>query len=183
MSHDFTASSSQQNYFKCSTPHQLLLLIRMDNDAPKEFMDSWMKNVFEVFMKGRCHPIVANRQYSLEQIQNCENCGKFNHLLHEWRSTCCLSRNKNLGLLDRCDGLLGGDNNWTDRQIRYCRFKGPRIELESYSLILYPINSSDKNDCFTIEELLDLVNSLTNLCNRLTNCQGCRGRIVIEGYD
>ena len=71
------------------------LVFRIDNDAPKEYMDKWKK--FKL---------------------NCESCesgpstpGKNKYILEQIKEYCILKQIKELPYLQRCEGGLGGDNN------------------------------------------------------------------------
>ena len=75
--------------------HEHKLRFKIDSDAPAEYMGKW---------------------HSLKKA--CETGDTF-EICTEWKDNCELLQNKNLPLLDSCEGGLGGNDNKLHKQIRF----------------------------------------------------------------
>ncbi len=104
------------------------LRFRIDSDAPEKYMKEWKK------LKNK-----------LEDGEN-----KF--LCEEIKRFCKLEINKNLPILNRCEGGLGGDNNITNKQIRFR--KNFSINFDNDIILLVQNSDVEK---WTYEELDDLM--------------------------
>lgn len=125
--------------------HQLRF--RIDTDAPPKYLNKFKK-----------------LKYEIENLNN-------QHFSFQIKEKCKLLINQNLNILDRFEGGLGGDNNITDKQIRY-RTK-PYYQNDN-DILIYVQNSNIEK--WTYEELDDIILSFIKVCNNYmdTKCvNGC----------
>lgn len=122
--------------------HIYELRFYIDNDAPEEYINRWK----ELKLK-------------------CEN-GDNKIIVEKIKSYCKLSVNKELPYLERSEGGLGGNNNKTNKQIRFREYFGNndyRYKKDN-DIILQEITSSD-NEKWTYDELDDLVYAFIKTAN------------------
>lgn len=110
----------------------------IDDDAPKDYMKRW-------------------HEFKL----SCEN-GENEHIVKQIRGHCKLGSNKKLPYLDRVEGGMGGNNNLTNKQIRFrCHLKPRYIDK---NIILDEIISSE-TEKWTYSELDDLIYGFIKTAN------------------
>ena len=83
--------------------HNHRLVFRIDNDAPKEYMERWEEFKFNC-ESGESGPSTP---------------GQNKYILEEMKTYCKLKQNKELPYLERTEGGLGGGNNIENKQIRF----------------------------------------------------------------
>ena len=83
-----------------SQDRNIQLRFSIDQKAPQEYRKRW----------DDVNLIIG--RYCNERIQ----------LLDFWKSQMKLSSNKSLPILDRSEGGLGGNNNQTDKQVRFADY-------------------------------------------------------------
>jgi hypothetical protein len=103
-------------------------------------------------------------------VKKWENLLKINprYIAHRIKSFCKLESNKSLPLLDRCEGLLGGNSNTKDKQLRIMDTKSidllgkTRLHQVSflYSYRFSIFNSGDGLEKWTNEEIEDIAQSI-----------------------
>ena len=103
-----------------------------------------------------------------------------NNLLLEVKNYCILEINKNLPLLKRVEGGLGGDLNINDKQLRFLlnhnKYKFPN---ENNTIIINMFNSDNNDDKWTLDELSDLINAFVETFNNYMDEDCCRGKITL----
>jgi hypothetical protein len=94
---------------------------RIDSDAPKEYFNRFLelKNILDYDYKIKI-------QYLKQIIDN-----------------CVLEGNRNLPILNRCEGGLGGDSNLNNKQIRFSEFTFKRRNLDNKNDIILNVYDSD----------------------------------------
>ena len=135
------------------------LVFRIDNDAPKEFMDRWKD------FKLKCESGESKEQkYILEQI----------------KENCKLKQNKELPYLKRSEGGLGGDDNKLNKQIR-CR-DYELIQLPQYidNDIIFDEIINTKQEKWTYEELDDIIYGFTKVANEIVEAECVNGFIELK---
>ncbi len=132
--------------------YQHVLRFYIDNDAPNSYKKKFseLKNQVE---NGR----VANVHFSEKVINFCR-----------------LESNKNLPILNRCEGGLGGNNNTENKQLRYRLRTVGNIDND----IKINIINSDKEK-WTYDELDDLVESYIELFDSYMGAIGVNGYIEL----
>jgi hypothetical protein len=117
------------------------------------------------------------------------------HLFHEWTSNCKIDSNKNLKILNKYEGGLGGNINEKNKQLRIERLCND-ININNIKKLhkCLPIkicffDSWNKNEVWTIDELTDLIRSfIISLNNKLNDKHEpglnmcCQGSLVYN-YD
>lgn len=128
------------------------LRFRLDSDAPLKFIEKFKT------LKERIE-IGDNSNFSLMIKKHCE-----------------LESNKNLPILNRTEGGLGGNNNKIHKQIRY---KLKHFYKNENDIVLNVFNSDNIDmdiEKWTYEELDDIINSFISVLNLYmgTECiNGC----------
>tara|TARA_Y100001958_G_C21158743_1_gene493154 strand:- start:685 stop:1122 length:438 start_codon:yes stop_codon:yes gene_type:complete len=133
------------------------LVFRIDNDAPKEFMDKW--NDFKL---------------------KCET-GDNEHIVRQIKENCQLEQNKNLPYLKRKEGGLGGDDNHTNKQIRFRDYE-LWSQLPKYidnDIIFDQIINTEK-EIWTYEELDDLIYAFIKTANYNIEAEYVSGVIELQ---
>lgn len=117
------------------------LRFRLDSDAPVKFIEKFKK------LK--------------ERIEIGENSNSnFSLLIKEY---CKLESNKNLPILIRTEGGVGGNNNQIHKQIRY---KLKHFYKNENDIVLNVFNSDNiDGEKWTYKELDDIINSFINVLN------------------
>lgn len=81
----------------------------------------------------------------------------------EWLSYTTIESNKELPILDRCEGGLGGDNNIKNKQIRGI-FQNPQPFPNNEKEIIFNVYNADEDDEWSFEELKDIINAFERFC-------------------
>jgi hypothetical protein len=79
-------------------------------------------------------------------------------LVARWLERCELASNQSLSLLDRIEGVLGGNDNAVHKQLRRANCVEEPFELR------FSAFDARAGDAWTCEELLDLVRAFEVLC-------------------
>ncbi len=133
--------------------HQLRFCI--DKDAPKKYIA-----IFEELKA---------------QIENNDNNGKVSE---EIRENSKLESNKNLPILQRMEGGLGGNSNLKNKQLRYRAF--PNSDLRnSDAIIINVFHSDDGIEKWTYVELDDIVLSCLKVLNSYMGTECIHGSIEL----
>lgn len=108
-----------------------------------------------------------------------------NDILISVKNYCKLNTNKNLPILNRCEGGLGGDSNEFDKQLRfYCDLnflnKLNPYPNSSNSIKINIFNSSNNNNKWTLEELDDLTYAFVKTFNNIMETKCCEGKITLQ---
>jgi len=141
------------------------LVFRIDNDAPKKYMDRWEK--FKLNCEsGESGPSTPGKnKYILEQI----------------KEYCKLKQNKELPYLKRCEGGLGGNNNIENKQIRFRDYelwsKVPRY-IDN-DIIMEQITNGEK-EIWTYEELDDIIYGFIKTANEIMKSECINGFIELK---
>ncbi len=130
----------------------------LHHDAPKEWQDKWVKFHNNLIDQNSNHEIMIR-----------------------WQTHMKLQSTKELPLLNRCEGGLGGDNNITCKQIRPDDFlqRCPRINVWG-PIIIDPLPSADGNEKWSMEELMDLKDAMVYTIDHYTGTECCSGMISIQ---
>ena len=131
--------------------YQHKLIFRIDNDAPDKFMDRWEK------IKMKC-------EY-----------GRVKKLIPCWLDYCKIESNKNMEILNRCEGGIGGNDNNIDKQIRFRNTIFSTI-LDNHIIM----NVYDSETLWTYEELDDLVSAFRKFANGIVEAKCVRGSIELN---
>lgn len=126
------------------------------SDAPVEYFIRW--------------------KYVLKEL--CESDLYRDEILHMWRYHMKLTSNKLLPNLNRCEGGLGGDNNQTDKQIRFQEDYG-MVSIPRDTFIIHICASWDEENTWSLKELLDLKQAFVKVLNLKVEGQCCEGIIAI----
>ena len=73
-------------------------------------------------------------------------------LIKEWLHNCKINSNKNLPILQRFEGGMGGNDNKINKQIRF--YKDRNNKATEYNIIFYVYNAEEEK--WTLQELDDL---------------------------
>ena len=146
--------------------HVHRLVFRIDNDAPKKYMDRW-------------------KHFKL----NCEKSGPFQsyfnkYILEQMKENCKLKKNKELPYLKRCEGGLGGDNNNLNKQLRVRNYK-LWSKLPKYidnDIIFDQIINTEK-EIWTYEELDDIIYGFIKTANYIVKAEHVYGFIELKNKD
>lgn len=130
------------------------IIIKLDNDAPEEFEKKWEKMVNLLNGWGNFKKIFLGRVVEVYG---------------------------GLGILDRCEGGLGGNNNRENKQLRFKMdknpgsFKEPILEMT----VLEPDNPT-ATETWTYEELIKIITIMTKILDDdLESNGGLKGFILI----
>jgi hypothetical protein len=130
----------------------------MDTRAPKKCMKQWKA------LKQKC-----------EDGDEGEN----KHIVEQMKCHCKLESNQHLPYLIRTEGGLGGDNNTTDKQIR---FRMSIFEGEDNDIVFGEICNTNV-EMWTYEELFDLIRAFTKTANHIVGADWVSGCIEITNND
>lgn len=106
--------------------------------------------------------------------------------LDEWKRQAVLEVNKQRPILKRMDGVFGGNNNQTDKQLRWRCVHLPGgascgCDRKQHLVCFVARSSWDDKDKWTIEELVDLKNAFIKAASkRLAEDNCCDGFVAIE---
>lgn len=132
------------------------LRIRIDGDAPPDFMKRW-KNLKEV----------------CEYNKNNKNNEDIIMLIKE---ICKLEQNKNLPYLNRCEGGLGGDDNTTNKQMRFRTYR----QVMDNDIVFDNILGAG-TEYWTYEELDDIVSAFIKIAETYVQAECISGCIEAIG--
>jgi hypothetical protein len=131
------------------------LRIFMDKNSPSEFMKRWDK------FKTKC-----------------EN-GDNKQIVKKLKTYCKLEINRELPYLERAEGGLGGNDNLTNKQIRFRKHKiSFGKPSDDNDIILHEIIST-KNEKWTYDELDDLLSAFIKTANFFVKADCVNGYIAI----
>lgn len=138
--------------------HYVKLRFNIYIDAPTQYINKWLQ------LKKRCE----NGEKENKQIVN------------EWLSYCNNLLIKNMPFLKRIEGGIGGDCNYTNKQLRFrqllqYRQTYPSHIIDDNNIIIEDITSTE-NEKWTIDELDDLIVGFIKMANNYIgdNCvEGC----------
>lgn len=168
--------------FKDFTRNSITFLrFTLDPDAPQEYVFRWQK--------------FRNVLLNIETTFNMKD--SQDDILNKWKSYCNLDSNQNLPTLIRLEGGLGGNDNRTNKQIRPSQdaLKFPNLQYyhgikDEIRIIL--LDAEDEKfllkegsiirsvECWTIDEMYDLMQAFIQTCNYYTLSRAVRGQIIIE---
>lgn len=137
--------------------HKHELVFKIDKDAPEEYINKW--NDFKL----KCES--GENEYIVEQI----------------KEYCKLEQNKSLPYLKRCEGGLGGDNNLTNKQIRFRKYRMSKYQQDNDIIFDEIINV--EQDKWTYEELDDLIYAFQKVADNNLDAYCVNGYIKITNYD
>ena len=129
--------------------HEHRLVFRIDNDAPKEYMERW-------------------KDFKLK----CEG-GSNEGILDQIKGNSKLEENKNLPYLKRCEGGLGGDNNTENKQIRFRDYElWSKLPKYVDNEIIFDKITNGKKEVWTYEELDDIIYGFIKTANDFVGVRG-----------
>jgi len=139
------------------------LRIRLDSDAPKEYVKKW--NKFKSICEGG-NP-------------------KNNIIVNKILKYCELDQNKKLSILDRLEGGLGGNDNLLHKQIRFRHCIGNvtldgKIRNSNDNDIVLDQVISTPSEKWTYEELDDILHALIQTANHCLDEECVMGCIELE---
>jgi hypothetical protein len=104
------------------------------------------------------------------------------NILDLWRGYCELNSNRSLPELNRIEGGLGGDNNKTDKQVRFDEYTDRKLPSAKNDTIKIIIRDSDDGlNRWSIEELADLVQAFVRTCNHIIEANSyVTGAIILR---
>ena len=140
--------------------HMIQLRFKLDSDAPQEYIDRWLK---------------------LKNI--CEN-GKNKEIVEDWLKNCKIESIKNMPYLQRCEGGIGGNNNFKNKQIRF-RKKQQKYSWELDNDIVFDNIISGEDEKWELDELDDLIRGFRRIANNYveSDCvKGCIEMIIRKSY-
>ena len=134
---------------------------KIDNDAPKEYMDRWKK-----FKKL------------------CEH-GENENIVEHIKQECTLNENKILPYLKRVEGGLGGDDNSKKKQMRFRNgHTWGRSELHIDNDIVIDEIYNTSTEKWSYEELNDILCAFITVCEHNVQSEGrIRGCIEMIPHD
>jgi hypothetical protein len=116
----------------------------------------------------------------------CES-GNNNHITGQIKENCELVSNKNLPILNRAEGGLGGDDNKTNKQIRFRHNMTCNMSLPSYitpdNLIVLDEIISTQTETWTFDELRDILKSFIKTANWHLDEECVKGHIEMTPYN
>ncbi len=130
------------------------LIFRIDNNAPKDYINRWKKIKFD------CE--THDNKYIIEKM----------------KTYCKLEQNKNIPYLQREEGGIGGNNNTINKQIRFYRLRQSiPIHYNDKDIVLDQIYNTN-TEKWSYDELDDLIYAFTKTFNYLVKADCVNG--VIE---
>ena len=150
-------------------PFKTFIRVTLDSDAPAEYVIRWkqFRKSFLDLSDNAIVPVVSRDDIFLR-----------------WKQNCSLESNRQLPLLDRCEGGLGNNDNRTSKQIRpimadtldgkYFLGLTDEVRLSVTDGINYG------SERWNLDEIKDLLDGLLKTCNYYTDSQGCRAQIILE---
>ena len=104
-----------------TAPNRMIeLQFQMDGDAPPNYRHKW------------------------NALKDHEDRDLLNTIIDLWRRECKLDSNMNLPILDRVEGGLGGNNNRTDKQLRFVPSRHIPFCNHADTIIINVLQSDDK---------------------------------------
>lgn len=125
--------------------HLHKLRLRIDNDAPNNYMKRWKDFKY-----------------------NCEN-GNNKHIVEQIKEKCKLEQNKNLHYLNRAEGGMGGDDNIKNKQMRF-RINNHLSKMDNDIVIDEIYNT--KYEKWTYDELDDIISAFIEVADDYVNTNG-----------
>lgn len=120
---------------------------------------------------------VTDSWYHLKE--QCENGEQYNkHFVKDWLDKCEIETNKNLTILDRCEGGVC-DKLDKEKQIRFRNFKNNVHQswCHDNEIVLDVYDST--NNVWTREEIGDLMRAFILFANEFVNAECVHGYVVI----
>lgn len=105
-----------------------------------------------------------------------------NNLLLSVKNYCVMETNKNLDILDRGEGGLGGNSNANDKQLRFYVDLNVVKNMNSCvdDVIINVFNSDNGKSRWTLSELSDLVNAFSKTFSDYMTEDNCvKGKIIL----
>ena len=137
--------------------HNHKLRFNIDKDVPEKYMKRWKK------FKSDCES--GNNRHIVEQIKN----------------NCKLQQNKNLPYLDRCEGGMGGNNNRTDKQIRFRDYElWSKCPIYIDNDIIFDRIENSEIEKWTYSELDDIMYAFIKTANYNVKAEYIRGCIEMR---
>jgi hypothetical protein len=138
--------------------HNVKLRFNIYIDAPRQYVTKWLK------LKEKCE----SGEKENKQI------------VYEWLSYCNNPSIKKMPFLKRLEGGIGGDCNYTNKQLRFrqllpFRQTYPSYTIDDKNIVIEDITSTEQEK-WTIEELDDLILGFIKMANDYIgeNCvEGC----------
>ena len=139
--------------------HLHKLLFRIDNGAPKKYINRWEK------IKHDC-----------EQGDN-------KYIIEKMKTYCKLNENKNIPYLIREEGGIGGNNNIINKQIRF--FRSWHIIPSNYNtnVIIFDQIINTDTEKWSYEELDDIIYGLIKTFNYFMETECIQGVIEISNIN
>lgn len=135
------------------------LIFRIDNNAPKKYMDRWNK-----------------LKYDCEQGDN-------KYIIETMKTYCKLEENKNIPYLEREEGGIGGNDNSLNKQIRFLRlYENFYQSFNERDIILNQIYNTD-TEKWTYRELDDLIFAFIKTFNFFVKEECVTGCIEMSNED
>jgi len=127
--------------------HNHSLIFSIDKDASEDYIYRWKE------IKFNCEE--DNNKYIIEKM----------------KTYCKLEQNKNIPYLQREEGGIGGDNNNTDKQIRFFRLYPNSLNYNDKDIVLDQIINTN-TEKWSYIELDDLIYAFTKTFNYFvkSNC-------------
>ena len=137
--------------------HNHKLRFTIDKDAPEKYMKRWKK------FKSDCES--GNNRHIVEQIKN----------------NCKLHKNKNLPYLERVEGGMGGNNNRTDKQIRFRDYESwSKCPIYIDNDIIFDRIENSEIEKWTYSELDDIMYAFIKTANYNVKAEYIRGCIEMR---
>ena len=132
----------------------LELVFELKNDnPPQNFVNNWLK---------------------FKEICECGQ-SKNKNIVKKWLSYCNIPTVENMPYLNRCEGGFGGNNNQTNKQIR---FRDNHYFYKDNIIVFYVFNC--KNEQWSYNELNDLINGFIKCANNYLEADCVIGYIKIK---
>ena len=150
--------------------HYHRLVFRIDNDAPKEYMERWEEFKFNC-ESGESGPSTPGPSTP----------GPNKYILEEMKTYCKLKQNKELPYLERTEGGLGGGNNIENKQIRfrdYKLWKKNPLYIDNDIIMDQIVNG--ENEIWTYEELDDIIYGFIKTANKIVEAECINGFIELK---
>lgn len=132
------------------------LVFRLHEDAPYDYQIKWKTWLLKF------------HKFNRKDLSN-------KNIITSWLNNCKLESNKQLIPLDRSEGgICFNNSNITGKQIRF------NIDyLHPNDISMNVINSDNNLDCWTFEQLIDLIDSFVYISNNFINEECVSGYIKL----
>jgi hypothetical protein len=143
-----------------------------------DILDSYIVSLrFKIYKSA---PVIClDKWKELKDICEYNTNNENKKIVKEWLALCTNENIKNMPYLNRCEGGIGGDNNFTNKQMRFRQY----IYHNKDNDIVFDQIYNTRNDKWTFEEFDDLILGFIKFANNFIKGNYVDGVIELTNKD